>query len=104
MLKNFLKGSSNSFLNPSISYKNSIVDSNGEWLKEEISWDNPLDMDSNRHSRQLHLEDLQIKRSFKNSLDENYDDKNVEYEQDNINENILSRNNQNTNPLFLNTN
>lgn len=86
----FLKGSNSSFLNPNSSFKNSVLDLNGEWVNGEISWDNPLDMDSNRHSKQLNLEDLQVNQSFKDSFEENYEEEKIILE----NENEFSRNNQ----------
>jgi hypothetical protein len=59
-IEEFLKGSSHSFLNNEISFKNSQLTT----TKPEISCDNPLEMDSITGSKQLELADLEVQKSF----------------------------------------
>jgi len=64
----FLKGSSQSFILNDMSYKNNESFVNNDNINPEISYDNPLDIDSHRESRQLQLEDLVTTHKYISSL------------------------------------
>lgn len=86
----FLKGSSHSFLNNDNSFKESTSTN----IKPEISCDNPLEMDSIAESKQLELEDLEVKKSFTTNT-ERFENSNLTYKemQSRNDERHLSRDN-----------
>lgn len=73
----FLKGSSQSFLNNDYSFKESESGVNIDNIHAEISCDNPLDTDSNADSKQLELEDLEVKKSLRDKFNEEFEEEKV---------------------------
>jgi hypothetical protein len=64
-IEEFLKGSSHSFLNNEISFKNSqLTTAKPEISCDIVSINNPLEMDSITGSKQLELADLEVQKSF----------------------------------------
>ena len=70
-------GRSNSF--SSFCLKNS--DKN--LMRKEISWDNPLEMDSNAESKKLELADLAVKHSIQELTDIDYDEGKINWIENN---------------------
>ena len=73
----FLKGSSQSFLHNDFSFKESDGGVNVDNIHAEISCDNPLDTDSNADSKQLELEDLEVKKSLRDKFNEEFEEEKV---------------------------
>lgn len=73
-IEEFLKGSTQSFLNNDYSFKHSDSLKDSANLCQEISRDNPLDMDSNIESKQLVIEDLEVHKDVKDSINEYYEE------------------------------
>jgi hypothetical protein len=96
-IEEFLKGSSQSFLNNDYSFKNSDSLKDSAHLCQEISRDNPLDMDSNAESKQLVIEDLLVNKDVKDSINGHYEEEktpsNLKEKQSRNDEKHLSRDN-----------